>query len=232
VPEVKVHHPVPLGGAPVVLGTALAATRWLAAAGRAAATATATANADGTRGPDPGNVLVGAASIAEEGVRNAITLAGAMLGPPVGLLPGFVRRPVRDAVRELDRRGRAATAASTDEAARFMATLVEAVAVHPVVVRAVQQIADQVIWPIVDEVLPQVLDRLATEPEQVRAIVQGQSLSILDELATTARGRAADGDEAVQRLVGRLLRRRRTGAGERPLDGVIGPVVPPLATES
>jgi hypothetical protein len=56
-------------------------------------------------------------------------------------------------------------------------------------------------------VLPIVLDRLAKEPEQIRVIVQGQSIGMVEEITRAARERATNGDDAVDRFVSNLLRR-------------------------
>ena len=79
----------------------------------------------------------------------------------------------------------------------------------PLVLRIVEELQ----WRVVDDVLPVVLERLADDPDSVRSIVQGQSLSMIDDVTTTARSRVVAADDAVDRLMARLLRRSPSGGG-------------------
>ena len=183
---------------------------------------------------DLGYLALGALVVLEERAMSAAKIglrAANDLGRPVGslaarLLPPVVRQPVDDLARRLDARGRELVATASEEAERVGEALVDAVAQHPLMLRAVTQIVDRVIWDVVDEVLPVVLERIATNPEQVREIVQGQSRGMAEELARTARTRAAQGDETVDRWLGRLFRRAPSARDS----GAPGAEVPIAAT--
>ena len=138
---------------------------------------------------DLGYLALGALVVLEERAMSAAKLglrAANEVGRPLGslatrLLPPVVRQPVDDLARRLEARGRALVATASGEAERVGEELVDAVAQHPLMLRAVTQIVDRVIWDVVDEVLPVVLERIATNPEQVREIVQGQSRGMVEE---------------------------------------------------
>lgn len=61
--------------------------------------------------------------------------------------------------------------------------------------------------PLLDEVLPVALDRLNEDPSAVRDLVLGQSGGLATEAANTVRSRAVAGDELVDRITRRVLRR-------------------------
>ncbi|HZM29232.1 MAG TPA: hypothetical protein VFB77_02000 [Acidimicrobiales bacterium] len=164
---------------------------------------------DGRR-PDLRYVAVGAlVTTGSRLVGLAGTAAGAAraVAEPVAtrafaVLPASVQAPVLDAVAQLERQGAAAVRSGTEATAGFADAVADRLARDPLLLRF--------IGDIVDGVLPAVLERLADEPDQVRAIIYGQSRGMVEELADSARGRAAAGDELVDRLVDRLLRRRRS----------------------
>jgi hypothetical protein len=146
-------------------------------------------------------------------VGAAVGLCRAVAGP-VGPLarhavPPAARRTVGSTLERLDREGRRAAATGTDLAGRRAGALARDVARSRAVSRTIDEVVDQVVWPVVDRVLPGLLERLAQEPEPVRAIVQGQSQRLVDDLLLTTRRRAASGDEAADRLLERLFRRPR-----------------------
>lgn len=138
--------------------------------------------------------LAGTAAGAARAVAEPVTTRA------FALLPAQVRASVIDAVAELERQGAAAATSGTEATARFADAVADRLAREPLVLRFVGD--------MVDTVLPAVLERLADEPDQVRSIIYGQSRGVVEELADSARGRAAAGDELVDRLVDRLLRRR------------------------
>jgi hypothetical protein len=133
--------------------------------------------------------------------RPAMTLAGA-------LVPGPVRAAAVDGARRLEGNGRSTVRSAAQGTARAAEAVADRFGDDPLVLRLVHQIVGHVQWQVIDEILPAVLERLATEPEQVRDIVQGQSWGMVEEVTEAARTRAVAGDEVVDRLVARLLRRR------------------------
>jgi len=87
-----------------------------------------------------------------------------------------------------------------------------AVAANRDVGRLVHGVASRQVGPLIDEALPIVLDRLDEQPEQVRKIVQSQSRGMMAEARDTARTGARRGDDMVDSVVDRLLRRRAPAA--------------------
>ncbi len=91
-----------------------------------------------------------------------------------------------------------------------------AVAADRDVGRMVRDLAGAQLDPLIDQALPLVLDRLAEQPAAVRRIVQDQSAGIAAEARETARQSARRGDDTVDALVGRLLRRRTPDPSPAP----------------
>jgi hypothetical protein len=132
------------------------------------------------------------------------------------LVPAPVRRLVETAVADLDERGRTVAEAGAVRGNELAEVVADRVSQDP----ALQKVVDNVI----DNVLPIVLDRLAKEPEQIRIIVQGQSLGMVEEITRAARDRATNGDDAVDRVVSNLLRRdpgRQRRIRRRPQPAVV-----------
>jgi hypothetical protein len=160
--------------------------------------------------PDLRYVALGAASELADRMRAVAGGGRILLGPAAWLgrrAPAPLRRTVGDAVRRLDEQGRATAAAGTGQVTHLAEALAGDLAHEPLVVETIEEIIAQVQWHVVDDLLPAVLERLAADPEQVRAIVQGQSRGMAEELARTARNRAVEGDEAVDRVLARVLHR-------------------------
>lgn len=160
-------------------------------------------------------VTLGAVALTERRLTRAAratvgatrAIGGTVVGLGLPLVPAAVRRTVEDLGRELDQRGRSVVAGGTRELGRLSEEVADGLGRNPNVLRLVEQVVERIQWQVVDTVLPAVLERLAAEPEQVRAIVQGQSRGMVDELTTNVRTRAVTADEAVDRIVARLLRR-------------------------
>jgi hypothetical protein len=146
-----------------------------------------------------GSRLAGLAGTAAGAARAAAEPAATRA---FALLPRSAQAAVVGAVAELERQGVAAARSGTEATVRFADAVADRLAREPLLLRF--------IGDVIDGVLPAVLERLADEPDQVRAIIYGQSRGMVEELADSARGKAAEGDEVVDRLVARLLRRRRS----------------------
>ena len=82
--------------------------------------------------------------------------------------------------------------------------------------RLVHGIASRQLSPLIDEAVPIVLGRLEEEPEQVREIVRGQSRGMMAEARDTARTGARRGDDVIESVVDKLLRRRTPAAPATP----------------
>jgi len=190
-------------------------------------------------GPDLRYVVAGVTAVAEERLtalaRAAAGVTVAVGAPAVAVGLALTPAPVRGwagrLVGRLDERGRAAAGAVAEQGTRLATDLAARAVREPAVMRIVDDVVGRVQWQVVDAVLPVVLDRLAAEPDQVRRIVQDQSVGIAQELADTARARAVSGDEAVDRLFARLLRRRppRPRAAGYPVPAPVAAPAPALA---
>jgi hypothetical protein len=201
------------------------ATPDVAAAGDSHATAEAPAAGDSAATvaerqlPDLRYAALGAAGVVQDRLaglaRGATGVTYAVVRPVVAtavpLVPAPVRRAGAGAVRRLDEQGRAMATGAASGATRAAEALADRLVAEPAVMRVVDRFIDQVQWRVIDAVLPAVLERLAAEPEQVRDIVLGQSRGMVEELTDTARARAVAGDQAVDRFLGRLLRRQPAG---------------------
>jgi hypothetical protein len=182
-----------------------------------------------------GYLVVGAAAAAGDSAVSAVRDVAGL--PPLahavarlGSITAAVSRtrvaaPVVAALAELEQRGRDAVASGETAVLRVADAAAARAARSEIVVRTVNGIVDQVIWPIVDEVIPVVLDRLAEHPEPVRALVVGQSAGVASDLASAARAGAERADERVASVVDRLLRRR-----PRPATAVTPPPIGALPT--
>jgi hypothetical protein len=215
----------------LVVGAVAGFSRWFA---DTASNAGGTPRTDGTRQLSPLSfVVIGALCAAEErladtaraGAATARAVGGTVVNVSAPLVPAPIKRVVADSARQLERQGRAAVGTGSAEVARVAEALAGGAAGHSGVVHVI----DEVVERLIDTLLPAILDRLAAEPEQIRVIIQGQSRGMIEEVANTARSRAADGDVAVDRAVSRLLRRPRAKR-QTPSVEVLGalPPGPPL----
>lgn len=162
--------------------------------------------------------LAGTAAGATQAVARPVA-AGAF-----SLVPAPLRHAVLDTAADLEQHGRWAARSGADAAAQLAAAVGDRLARDPLMVRFVGDLVEQMQERAIDTFLPAVLDRLS-ESDQVREIIAGQSRGMAEELTGTARARAVAGDEAVDRLMARLLRRpaRRRDAPERPVRGDVAP---------
>lgn len=154
------------------------------------------------------------------GVQRQLILAGARLGRPwwrgagramvwvwqTPPLAGLRTRVEAEAVR-LARSG-----AEQDARSRRLAATVVAAGVH----RVTGALLDQEF----EEAYQRAITLVVQTPE-IAELVREQSAGLAQELVSSVRDRAVTGDDLVERLVGRLLRRRTGGAGV-PLPRVDG----------
>jgi hypothetical protein len=168
------------------------------------------------RTPDLRFVALGAACAAEDRiigvVRAATNVLRALAGPAISvarpLLSAFPGLRLASAIRALDTYGHTVAAASSAEAAKMVEALTDDIARDPRVLHLVEAIVEQSKSQLVDAILPVALDRLNAEPDQVRALVMGQSRGAAEEAANAARTKAESGDQAVEAFLSRILHRR------------------------
>ena len=175
-----------------------------------------------------GAALTGAASTAGAVQRTVRVAKASPLAPVATAVAGGIARTPAAArltalAARLEQRGRAEMAVRLVQAQRYAESTVDTVATSDLVIRMVNDVLGQVLWPLIDEVLPGVLDRLAADPAPVQNLVLGQSATMVDELTTTLRTRSATADDKVAGLIDRILHRTRSAAGVMPQPAVPSP---------
>jgi len=166
-------------------------------------------------GPSPSFVALGAAVGAADGVLRIAGLANRSarrVARPVTQVTRAVAPGLWDAgervVAELDRRGRVEAVAALTEGMAFLDAMSERLAGNPALIRVIND--------VLDPMLPVVLEKLAQDPAPIRQLVSSQSIGMAQEMSDRARVRAAQGDDAIERLAVRLRLRRRTPAAKDP----------------
>ncbi|MFI5897722.1 hypothetical protein ACIA5D_47320 [Actinoplanes sp. NPDC051513] len=156
----------------------------------------------GTRMRD---VLVGAAFQAQDAAE--LMVAGVRYG---------VSRPLngikaQQRMDEMAARGAAEREKAQRRAsAAFDAALdsaITAIATSPIVNRMVDAQVERILRPLVRDILDDVLALLEKEPDRIQSLVRGQRDTMVDELVGRIRSGAAAGDDAVDRITTRVLRR-------------------------
>ena len=161
----------------------------------------------------------------ERRAGQAVRAAQRVGGPPLrfasALLPRSTRLAVEQRVRYTEHAGRLAVAAGLEQLRTAVSRVAVTVAEDPIVVDVVLRVVEKVESDLIAELLPEVLDRLSADPEQIQALIRGQSRGMVEGVAREARRRAASGDDVVDRLVGRVLHRR-----PRPVEEPIAAALP------
>jgi hypothetical protein len=149
------------------------------------------------------DVLVGAAYQAEDaaelvvaGVRFSVTR------PFAGTATSVQRR-----LDEMAGRGAAERERAQRRAAAALDAAMTAVATSAVVNRLVDAQVERILRPLVRDILDDVLALLEKEPDRIQSLVRGQRDTMVDELVGRIRSGAAAGDDAVDRITTRVLRR-------------------------
>ena len=155
-------------------------------------------------------VVIGSLVTAEERAISITSRVGGAIARPAGVVArSRLAAPIAGVMRELEARGRAEMTVANAESARVFSSVLERAGRSQAVVDMVDTVVDEVIWPIIDKVLPGVLERLQEDPEPIQSLVLNQSTSIAGELAGVARDTAARADDRVASVVDRILRRNR-----------------------
>jgi hypothetical protein len=116
--------------------------------------------------------------------------------------------PVGSTVVALAARGRDATASAFINGRAMAEDIAREFTRQPEFIGLVNNIVDAVLPGAIDRALPVVMEKLAAEPESVRALVFSQSTGVAGEVVATVRSGVRTGDAAVDRSI-RLWRRRR-----------------------
>lgn len=123
-------------------------------------------------------------------------------------LPRSTRAALERRARDTEHAGRLAVAAGLEQLRTAVSRVAVTVAEDPIVVDVVLRVVEKVESDLIAELLPEVLDRLSADPEQIQSLIRGQSRGMVEGVTREARRRAASGDDVVDRLVGRVLHRR------------------------
>ena len=108
---------------------------------------------------------------------------------------------------EMASRGATEREKAQSRAAAALNAAITAIATNAVVDKMVDAQLDRVLRPLVRDILDDVLEMLEKEPERVQSLVRGQRDTMVDELVGRIRSGAAAGDDAVDRVTARMLRR-------------------------
>jgi hypothetical protein len=148
------------------------------------------------------------------GQRAVLVVAGAVVyaGETAAGLAANARRMVRRAAHGSARRGVSVTLGARRYAGTAVDTFTETIATSALFDRVVDVQLERTIQPLVAQVLDDVLAVLEADPERIRSLIRGQRETMVDELITRMRDNATAGDQAVDRLVARVLRRRPESA--------------------
>jgi hypothetical protein len=120
--------------------------------------------------------------------------------------------PLGATVVSLAIRGREATTSAVDLVRNIAEGVARDFTRQPSFVELVDDLVDLVLPGAIDRALPVVMDKLAAEPESVRALVFSQSTGVASELVSTVRTGVRAGDAAVDRSVRFWRARRRRDA--------------------
>jgi hypothetical protein len=120
----------------------------------------------------------------------------------------------------LAERGAAEQDHGRQRAASAIDSLVTAVATATVLERVVDAQVDRLLRPLVATILDDVLALLEEHPERVQVLIRDQREGMVNELVGRIRQSTATGDATVDRIAGRLFRRRAAPAAP------VAPVVP------
>ena len=186
-------------------------------------TTAAQVGGQGASAPEIRYVGLGALCVAEDAVGRLVRRVGGVARGamrPVEtvaspLVPESMRRRFEAAVRELDAYGRSVASTGSEGAIEVVEMYAGGVVQDPTFLRIIDQ--------IVLEILPLVLDRLIDKPDQIRALVWGESRGVAEDVANAARSRAASGDQAVEAFLGRILHRRMRPQDENGLSSQAEP---------
>ncbi len=124
------------------------------------------------------------------------------------ITPGLLRQRLEEGLEQLTARGGAEEVLSRQEAGAAVNLLVEQGTGGPWLVETMNDVVGRVLGPLLDNVLPLVVERLRENPEPIKELVRDQSVTIAGEVAETVRSGAATADSSLERIARRLTFRR------------------------
>ena len=134
---------------------------------------------------------------------------------PHGVIDGIDQR-----IAELRRNGRESVPESREQAKKALSDVTDDIVDSQFLVGVIEEAVGRVIDPVMDLVMPIVIERLNENPEPIQQLVASQSIGMASEMTDTMRSGALTFDSAVENIARRLtLRRRRTELGGPPHDG-------------
>jgi hypothetical protein len=165
-----------------------------------------------TQGARMRDVLVGAAYQAEDAAE--LVVASVRFSVTRPFTSARISGATANAQRQVD--GMAARGAVEREHAQQRATAaldsvldsaITAIATSAIVNKMVDAQVERILRPLVRDVLDDVLALLEKEPDRIQSLVRGQRDTMVDELVGRIRSGTAAGDDAVDRITTRVLRR-------------------------
>jgi len=152
------------------------------------------------------DVLVGAAYQAQDAAEllaaGARYSAGSATRPLTGAATTARRR-----MDDMAERGVAERERAQRRAAATLDAALTAIATSAIVNKLVDAQVERILRPLVRDILDDVLALLEKEPDRIQSLVRGQRDTMVDELVGRIRSGAAAGDDAVDRITTRVLRR-------------------------
>jgi hypothetical protein len=146
------------------------------------------------------------ASVAEAAART--TRAAASVGGWLFDVPAL--RPAKERVSEeldrLEERGRTELDEGASEGGALLGASIDRLVSDPDLMAA---LVNQVIGPLLDALLPAVIDSLSHDPTKIQELVKGQSTSIAGQLADSMRSRTLSADDLAEDVVRKLTFRSR-----------------------
>ncbi|WP_433291758.1 hypothetical protein ACQP2F_26235 [Actinoplanes sp. CA-030573] len=149
------------------------------------------------------DVVVGAVFTAEDAAE---LLAGSVRFSATRPFTG-TSATVQRRMAEMAERGARERVKARRRAAAGLDAAIAAIATSPIIDKVVDAQIDRILRPLISGVLDDVLTMLEKEPDRIQALVRGQRDTMVDELVGRIRSGAAAGDDAVDRVTGKMLRR-------------------------
>lgn len=161
-----------------------------------------------TQGARMRDVLVGAAYQAEDAAE--LVVASVRFSVTRPFTSARINGATANAQRQLDgmaSRGAVERERAQQRAESALDSAITALATSAIVNKMVDAQVERILRPLVRDILDDVLALLEKEPDRIQSLVRGQRDTMVDELVGRIRTGAAAGDDAVDRITTRVLRR-------------------------